>query len=1142
MRHAHLRVHSMSKTTVLRPSERLPRSEAYDTTIIREHQDSPIDVTAIESPPPNATPLPESSSTQRIGKYAIVEELGRGGMGIVYKAYDTALKRIVALKMILDPTRAGPEIIERFKNEAAAVARLNDPRIISVFEVGEHEGKPYLVMEFLDGQSFEHYLRSHKVPAKKVAELVREIALALQHAHENCIVHRDMKPENIFIDKAGRPHLMDFGLAQDLAATHRLTVTGQLIGTPAYMAPEQASGDIHKQGPKTDVYGLGAVLYRALVGKLPFHASSVQALIQKILHEDASAPRRLVPKLHRDLETITLRCLAKEPERRYASAGDVAEELRRFLDGESIVARPVSRTEKVWLWVRRNRKRAGLLAVASLAVIVASGMGGARFLEKRSRRLAVEQVIALARDGKLDSPRAHAEAVDTVTRLADAQSAAIVARALDGVTAELGAETRAIYVAAATPKAAEVAGGAKPIEGLVAAVDRWLALAPGETLAPADAELLGRARRRIEDRAAVERTTVEGKQATTTATRILALLQEERLGPAGLELAAFACEALGKIGLADGAPALARYLAAEADEHRAAKAGEALCLLRAASPVLDARKRFGTAGPFWRDVAPLLSSAVVSASWKAVTPRELEERGTVRSLTGDLAGALADLDAVMAVETTTTALVARGRVLAGLGRTDGALASLSAAIERSPRDAEALSTRGELLTRKGDLANAERDLSLALEVDPVNGAAWELRGKVRALRLELADAIQDFARAIELDPRDAEAWCGRGHALSQKGDYEAALSDLSRAIELDSRFAHAFHVRGKTYHLRKESEAAIADFTKALELDPGNVDALNERGVCEEETGNLEGAILDLTKAIELDPKNPGLHANRGNAYTRQGDQDKAIEDYTAGIKLAPDDAKLRAARGSARVSQGDFQGALKDLDKAVAIDSCCVAALSDRGIARYELKRLEGAFADQSRAIELDPKNPAHWANRGNVRMRNHDNEGAVKDLTRAIELGSQIPLVWNNRGCAWQNLNDLEKAIADLTRAIELSPRYLDAWCNRARCYRDKGDFEAAIKDASRAIELAPKNPSAWQARGSSYQKKGEPKLALADLDRSIKLHPRMGPAFFYRGLAKRDLGDVEGAKKDLKAYLEMAPAGSFAPVAKEELSKLE
>jgi tetratricopeptide (TPR) repeat protein len=317
----------------------------------------------------NVLPIP-GGAAPRIAQYEIEGELGRGGMGVVYRARDTALGRPVALKMILDPRRAGPEEVARFEREAKAAARLRHPGIVQVYGAGVHEGRPYIALELVQGESLGALLERGALPPRRVAEVVMKVARALAYAHSEGIIHRDVKPANVLIDREGEPRLMDFGLAREEAATAQLTQTGDVLGTPAYMAPEQATGDPGAQGPHTDVYALGAVLYRALVGRPPFEANNVQGLLYKILTQEPEPPRAVKPTVHADLETITLRCLEKKPEKRYANAGDVALELGRFLDGEPIVARPIGRVARAWRRARKNR--VGALLVALLASVAAA--------------------------------------------------------------------------------------------------------------------------------------------------------------------------------------------------------------------------------------------------------------------------------------------------------------------------------------------------------------------------------------------------------------------------------------------------------------------------------------------------------------------------------------------------------------------------------------------------------------------------------------------------------------------------------------------------------------------------------------------------------------------------------------------------
>ncbi len=336
--------------------------------------------------------------------YELLEELGRGGMGVVFKARQLGLQRTVALKMILAGGLAGATDRARFKAEAEAVARLHHPNIVQIYEVGEAEGCPFFSLEYVDGGSLDRKLRGAPQPPRPAAYLVRSLAHAAHYAHQHGIVHRDLKPVNILLASAaeggpadsvhaegpvaartyGVAKIADFGLAKDLAADLVQTQSGSILGTPSYMAPEQAEGHVHAIGPWTDVYALGAILYEMLTGKPPFRGATAVETLSLVVHHEPVKPTHLQPKTDRDLETICLKCLQKEPKKRYASAQELADDLGRFLDDQPIRARPAGRLERAWKWARRRPTAAALVTVSALA-LVALAAGGAVHNAKLAR-------------------------------------------------------------------------------------------------------------------------------------------------------------------------------------------------------------------------------------------------------------------------------------------------------------------------------------------------------------------------------------------------------------------------------------------------------------------------------------------------------------------------------------------------------------------------------------------------------------------------------------------------------------------------------------------------------------------------------------------------------------------------------------
>jgi hypothetical protein len=302
--------------------------------------------------------------------YEILGILGRGGMGVVYQAWQIQLNRIVALKMVLAGAQAGLEEVARFRIEAEAVARLQHPHIVAIHEVGEHAGRPYFAMEYVDGEALARQLNGTPLPFRRAAQLTETLARAMYYAHTRGVIHRDLTPANVLVMADGTPKITDFGLAKlVVGGGPTLTQSGAILGTPSYMAPEQATGKSKAIGAACDVYALGAILYELLTGRPPFKAETPLETLQQVQSQEPVSPSRLQPKTPRDLETITLKCLAKEPARRYSTAGALADDLECWLEGRPIQGRRVGVVERGWRWCRRNPKLAGALGAATLFLV-----------------------------------------------------------------------------------------------------------------------------------------------------------------------------------------------------------------------------------------------------------------------------------------------------------------------------------------------------------------------------------------------------------------------------------------------------------------------------------------------------------------------------------------------------------------------------------------------------------------------------------------------------------------------------------------------------------------------------------------------------------------------------------------------------
>jgi tetratricopeptide (TPR) repeat protein len=991
---------------------------------------------------PKSEPISPRGTLENVSVpgYDILEELGRGGMGVVYKARDRRLQRLVALKMVLAGAHVGAVGLSRFRAEAESVAKLSHANIVQIYETGEHEGRPYFSLELVDGGSLDQRILESPPSPRAAASFIETLARTMAVAHERGIVHRDLKPANILLAKIGSqssivksrdsdsnslpadhwsrstiPKIADFGLAKQVDDDSSQTKSGTIMGTPSYMAPEQASGKNREIGPAADIYSLGAILYELLVGRPPFKAGNPIDTIRQVIEQEPIPPRQLEPRVPHDLETICLKCLEKDQERRFSSASELADDLRRFVEGDPIQARPTPAWERAWKWAKRRKAIVALLAVSTVAAL-----GMVFGIVWHNVNLQSELDVALkkerqARQRELDAREEQRLALIQQEGQKLFDSARVAAAAGDWAAARVDLE-----------KTLTTIGSNGRLESLK---DPALTL-----LKRVEQEL------RVETDRRASRARLQSFAGFRDDAQFLGTLYTGMDLAANLEAARAAVQkALAVYGVSPGAEARPNFDAYLSEPQKAETLADCsqllLILAETEAQSTSQEKPLEKEGYLRKALSYLDQARRLGAPPRAFhlrRARYLKSLGdTAGAATAERAAQIATLDDVFDFFLMADELYRREQFGEAIKEFDRVLERkpghfwaqyLNAlCLLRQQRPAEARALLSACLAQRSDFvwlyllrgfaqqelqawAAAESDFARASQMALDENARYVLfvnRGVLRVRTDRFGEAIADLKAAIALKPSAYQAYVNLAQAYRRQGRLDLALGELQRAAKLEPGLAHLYRLQARLYLERDEPDLALANLDRAIDREHANspfqVDDNIERGRLFMRSGKHAQALASFDAALALRNDHPLGQRLRAETLFRLGRFDDVIKAFDSYLLSGKPLESVYRGRGLARTELGQYPGAIDDFTKALELHPTS-AVQAYRGWTYLVVDSPKLALRDFELAIELDPKNADAYNGRSFARVKLGRHREAVQDVAEALRLGPPSPRLYYN------------------------------------------------------------------------------------------------------------------------------------------------
>ena len=1094
---------------------------------------------------------------RRLGEYEVLREIGRGGMGVVYEAYQTSMARNVALKVLSPAITSTKRAVKRFQREARAAGRLQHTNIVPVHTIGEEQGLWFYSMELIRGRALHHVIddirklgerpgeqhlalvsTTKSLSVKKgseegtsgtavediyfvrIAQMFAGVADALETAHEQGVIHRDVKPSNLILDTDGILKVTDFGLARVEGEGLSLTGSGAIVGTPAYMSPEQAGASRAPIDHRTDIYSLGATLYEVLTLRPPFTGETPQQICSQVVDKDPVLPRRVNGRIPKDLETIVSKAMEKEPGKRYSTGREMAEDLGFFAVGAPVRARPTGPVGRAWRKVKRHKARAALVSAVVLLASAAGVLGLSASRESALRRdlqyglLCSRADSLLTQTGRLDSDHdVHAPSREealgifgNAIALAPDRPEAYFGRSLaKGRGDEAKLEDIDAAAARGLPERTALLARALILRGM----KRWDEAAEARRRAeqlpggrPEDAYFEGLLHVRRGDRQ-------EGIRLLTKA--IDRYAEESYTRFHSLHARAFAREAEGDLGGALEDLAAFRAVAGESlatAMHIASlwyRLGEENRAQAAFHEALDKARSAATENA-WGELCRACSGKVPHIWHDNVTeeavrlypesPHILWNRALALDRAGETSEAIALMERRLQLEPDSHGGHERYALeLMDQDRHEDALIAFRRALELNPLCGHAHARMADTLARLGRREEALEHLEQANRLE--GGSRHVQEGRALALeRLGLIEEALDVRdRVIQLEPKRAASHLKRAVTLIKLERYEDALKAADQAVQIDPEYEVAFIAKGDALTRLARWDDALAAYREAAKDDPENSDV--------------------------------GYHmAGLGDRLNQRGQLEEALPILEEAARLAPRDASILVSIGAVLNNLRRFEEGLATLDRAVAMDAQYANTHTFRGVALSNLGKPKEAFEAYERAIEIDPDNVQAQLNRASILTDFERYEEAIEALRPLMRKSPNLPNVPLELGIALFELERYAEALDAYDRAIELGPEWLTAHLARGEACRRLKRYDLALASYEMAVEIDPDSFDAQYGLGSTLYRLRQRERAVEALEEAIRLDPEHVGAHFKRGYALNALKHYDEAYASFERALELDP----------------